>query len=61
MRMRTEDEINAYIDGFNACFRMFSDYLKTEPNAKVAEEKMDLMVVAVNNVARKQVDYAQLD
>ena len=60
MRTRTEDEINAYIDGFNACFRMFSNYLK-ESSAEVAQEKMDLMVVAVNNVARKQVDYAQLD
>ena len=48
MRARTESEIKAYVDGYNACYKQFCECLKIRPLWK-AVKKMDLFVTAVRN------------
>lgn len=55
MTMRTEEEIKAYIEGYNACFKQFCEVL---PHSRKyigeAIEKMRLYVVAVNSAIDKE-------
>lgn len=55
MNRRTDEEIKAYIDGYNACFKQFCEVL---PHSRKyiadAIDEMRLYVVAVNNVIDKE-------
>ena len=49
MRARTEAEIKAYADGYNACYKQFCECLKENiPKWKVVK-KMGLFVTAVTS------------
>ena len=48
MRVRTEAEIKAYVDGYNACYKQFCECLKNH-TAEQAIKKMGVFVVVVNN------------
>ena len=50
MNMRTESEIRAYVDGYNACFEQFCDCLKGRKSVVDSVRKMKLYHAAVNNV-----------
>lgn len=54
MNMRTESEIRAYIDGYNACFNQFCESLKGRKSVLDAVRKMKLYQAAVNNVVEKE-------
>lgn len=49
MRARTEAEIKAYIDGYNACYKQFTECLKGRKSVVDAVKKMNLFLTAVNN------------
>lgn len=49
MRARTEAEVKAYADGYNACYKQFKECLKGRKSVLDAVRKMDLFVEAVNN------------
>lgn len=53
MNMRTDAEIKAYIDGYNACFKQFCECFKGRKSLSDAIKKMELYRVAVNNVIEK--------
>ena len=57
MNMRTESEIRAYIDGYNACFNQFCESLKCRKSVVDAVRKMKLYQVAVNNVVEKEPNH----
>ena len=48
MILRSSDEIKAYIEGYNACYHQYNEFLKKRPVYK-AQMKMKLMMEAVNN------------
>lgn len=50
MKARNEAEIKAYIDGYNACYKQFTECLKNRKSLVDAVRKMDLYVAAVNGV-----------
>ena len=54
MNMRTESEIRAYVDGYNACYVTFCELL--EGHAPDAVEKMELYLMAVNSVIEKEIN-----
>lgn len=58
MSMRTESEIRAYIDGYNACFEQFCECLKSR-SAIGAVREMELYHAAVNNVIIKEKNHEQ--
>ena len=51
IKKRTENEMRAYIDGYNACFEQFKMCLDMSliKNRK-ATDKMELFVKTVNNI-----------
>ncbi len=49
MRARTEAEVKAYADGYNACYKQFKECLKGRKSVYDAVRKMDLFVTVVNN------------
>lgn len=51
---RTEAEIKAYIDGYNACFKQFKECLKGRKSVMDAIRKMDLFVTAVNSCVESE-------
>lgn len=55
MKRRTDEEIKAYVEGYNACFEKFCEVL---PHSRKyigeAIEEMRLYVVAVNSVINKE-------
>ena len=53
MARRTEDQIRAYVDGYNACFHQFCECLKDRKSVMGAVKKMNLYKDAVNNVVEK--------
>lgn len=53
MVQRTESEIKAYRDGFDACFGQFCHYLR-KFSVLEAVEKMELLKTAVNAVAERE-------
>lgn len=54
MIIRTPNEIEAYADGFNACYKYFIDNLKE--GVPHALKVMPLILIAVNNVARSTME-----
>lgn len=59
MNMRTESEIRAYIDGYNACYVKFCELL--EGDAPDAVAKMEWCWMAVNSVIEKEKNHEQED
>ena len=57
MKMRTPEEMKAYVDGYNACNKQFKEYLNGRNTIKDAIKKMDLIVAAVNAVIDKEVEH----
>lgn len=57
MKMRTEAEMKAYIDGYNACFNQFIEYLKGINEIPLHEivSNMYAMKAAVNAVVESEV------
>lgn len=49
MVKRSENEIKAYIEGYNACYEQFRECLKKRPLRK-AIENMEIYVEVVNNI-----------
>jgi len=47
--MRTEEEIKAYVEGYNACYKKFCELLDKEPER--AKAIMGVNVSAVNLVS----------
>ena len=54
MNRRTEDEIKAYIDGYNDCFNQFCECFKGRKSLIDAIKKMKTFLAAVNNVVAKE-------
>ncbi len=50
MRIRTDAEIKAYADGYNAAFNQFKECLKGRKSVSDSVRKMQVFVDAVNNV-----------
>jgi hypothetical protein len=50
MKKRTNEEIKAYVDGYNDCFEQFSECLKHRKSVMDAVRKMRMYREAVNNV-----------
>ena len=50
MNRRTEEQIKAYVDGYNDCFQQFCDCLKNRKSVMDAVKKMCVFKDAVNNV-----------
>ena len=60
MKARTEAEIKAYVDGYNACYKQFCECLKVRPLWK-AVEKMGLFVTAVNGCVEHEPQTQTVD
>lgn len=56
LKMRTEDQIRAYVDGYNDCFRQFCECLKGRKSVMDAVRKMGVFREAVNNVVKDNRD-----
>ena len=57
LKMRTSEEMKAYVEGYNACNKLFRKYLKKEKTVEDAVKQMDIFVAAVNGViGREAVD-----
>ncbi len=54
MRTRTFEEMQAYVDGYNACAEWFESYLIREKSVDEAIRKMEILKEAVNSVVRKE-------
>lgn len=55
MTKRTDEEIKAYVEGYNACFKQFCEILPhTRKYIGESIEKMRHYVVAVNSVIEKE-------
>ena len=52
MKARTPEEMKAYIDGYNACFKTFMEYLKYE-SVGDAVDRMKIITAAVNGVVER--------
>ena len=50
MKVRTEDEIRAYVDGYNAAYNQFMECLKNRKSVADSIRKMEIFVAAVNGV-----------
>ena len=50
MKMRSPEEIKAYIDGYNACYEQFCSQLKNRKSLMDVIKKMEILKAAVNNV-----------
>lgn len=47
---RTADEISAYVDGYNACYKQFCECLRGRKSVMDAVRKMGTYVDFVNNI-----------
>ena len=54
LKMRTPEEMKAYVDGYNACDKLFRKYLKKEKTVEDAVKQMDIFVAAVNGVIGRE-------
>lgn len=48
MRMRSNEEVIAYVDGYNACYNHFFECLKGQKSVREAIRKMETYKSAVN-------------
>lgn len=53
MNRRTEEQIRAYVDGYNNCFQQFCECLKDRKSVMDAVRKMRMYKDAVNNVVEE--------
>ena len=53
MKIRTSEEIKAYVDGYNACYEEFCRQLKSRKSLLDVIKKMEMYKVAVNGVIVK--------
>lgn len=53
MTRRTEEQIRAYIDGYNDCFQQFCECLRNRKSVPDSIRKMRLFVDAVNKVTNR--------
>ncbi len=57
LKKRTPEEMKAYVEGYNACNKLFRTYLQKEKTVEDAVKQMDIFVAAVNGViGREAVD-----
>ena len=54
INVRTESEIQAYIDGYNACFLTFCEFLKKRKRIADAVREMQIIAYAVTAVVDKE-------
>lgn len=54
MNRRTEEEIRAYVDGYNACYQQFYDCLTRRERTENIVKKMSVCRDAVNNVIKER-------
>ena len=55
LERRTESEIKAYIDGYNACYKQFVETLdRSIVSNQKAVRSMNILVTEVNNVIEKE-------
>ena len=54
MRARTVEEIKAFADGYNMCFKQFIEQLKGRKSVNEAIKKMEIMKEAVNSVVERE-------
>lgn len=55
MTKRTPEEIKAYVDGYNACYKQFCEILADRRlNLQQKIDRMKLFVSAVNGVAESE-------
>lgn len=59
MIRRTDEEIKAYIDGYNDCFDQFTECLKARKSLMDAVRKMRSFREAVNNVCHMKEEGEQ--
>ena len=55
LKKRTPEEMKAYVEGYNACNKLFREYLKKEKTVEDAVKQMDIFVAAVNGVIGREV------
>lgn len=55
LKMRTPEEMKAYVDGYNACNKQFRECLKNRKSLEDAIKKMDVFVATVNGVVEREV------
>ena len=53
--MRTPEEMKAYVEGYNACDKLFRKYLKKEKTVEDAVKQMDIFVATVNGIIDREV------
>ena len=57
LKKRTPEEMKAYVEGYNACNKLFRKDVKEEKTVEDAFKQMDIFVVVVNGVIdREAVD-----
>ena len=54
LKKRTPEEMKAYVDGYNACDKLFRKYLKKEKTVEDAVKQMDIFAAAVNGVIGRE-------
>lgn len=54
LKKRTPEEMKAYVEGYNACNKLFREYLKKEKTVEDAVKQMDIFVAAVNGVIGRE-------
>lgn len=55
LKNRTPEEMKAYVDGYNACDKLFRKYLKKEKTVEDAVKQMNIFVAAVNGVIGREI------
>lgn len=55
LKMRTSEEMKAYVDGYNACNKQFRECLKNRKSVVDAVKKMDVFVATVNGIIDRKV------
>lgn len=54
MRKRTEEQIRAYVDGYNDCFEQFCEYLNHRKSVMDSVKKMRMCKDMVNRVVEER-------
>ena len=53
LKQRTPGETKAYVEGYNAAYKQFCEYLKGKNTIRGAVENMKVLVAAVNGASMK--------
>ena len=56
MRKRTEEEIRAYVDGYNDCFEQFLECLKSRKSVMDSIRKMTVCKELVTRVVEERME-----